>query len=193
MHRIGSPVSCFLLAALASGAPVRLCAADCQLVWTLVQSPEVADGFATLGALAAVSPEDIWAAGGFMKDGRRHSLTERWDGKAWNVVPSPDGPRKLTWVTGLAAPGAKDVWAVGYSADAIVGESMSETFIMRWDGGTWSRVESPNVQASEVSEEFGGYPVSNELMSVAATAGDDIWAVGRSYTIVRGQDLIVHW
>ena len=58
----------------------------------------------------------------------------------------------------------------------------------RWDGRAWNIVPSPNLTEADVSEEFGGYPVSNELLGIAAVSKDDIWAIGRSFTISQGQE-----
>jgi hypothetical protein len=147
----------------------------------------------SLASLDGVSETDIWASGSVRQGTDRHTLVQHWDGSRWSIVPSPDGPRATNWVNGLAAVAPTDAWIVGYSTDRDVGETQSETLIERWDGREWKIVPSPNLSMADVGEEFGGYPVSNELFGIAKVAPDDIWAVGRSYTIVRGQELTIHW
>jgi hypothetical protein len=168
--------------------------AGCAPDWAVVTAPTVGDnGASALGSIAVVSKNDIWAAGNYVQGDGRRTLLEHWNGRAWSVVPSVDGGKKINFLTAISAAAADDLWAVGYTADSIVGTSLSDTLIERWQGSSWSRVTSPNLVTSDVSEEFGGYEVSNELLSMAVVSQDDIWAVGRSYTIVLGQELIIHW
>jgi hypothetical protein len=166
---------------------------DSTLAWTVVPGVGEADEGRALSGLGGTSETDLWACGSFRGGGGRHTLVQHWDGSQWSIVPSPDGPRQTNWVTGIAAVDVSDVWMIGYSTDRDVGESLSETLIERWNGRAWSMVPSPNLSVADVSEEFGGYEVKNELFAIAVASKDDVWAVGRSYTIVRGQELIVHW
>jgi len=193
MTRIGRrPI--LLLGLLAALAPAGGgSGADCQLAWTTVPGMNGGEELNSLSGLAVVSDDDIWASGSYTKGANRHSLIQHWDGKSWNTVPSHDGSRKTNWLNGMTAVSKDDVWVVGYSTDQDVGESLSETLIQEWDGRTWNLIPSPNLTAADVGEEFGGYPVSNELFGIAAVSAGDIWAVGRSFTVSQGQELIIHW
>jgi hypothetical protein len=72
---------------------------------------------------------------------------------------------------------ADDVWAVGtWFTKAFV----DRTLILHWDGVDWSRVASPNA---------GPPSAANDLVSVAASAADDVWAVG----LRDLKTLAMHW
>jgi hypothetical protein len=76
-----------------------------------------------LGALAAVSPTDIWAL-----NQAAHAL--HWDGRGWHIIASPGSPQYGVLVSAASAVSTSDVWAVGpYSLTAS-----------HWDGQRWSPV-----------------------------------------------------
>lgn len=74
---------------------------------------------------------------------------------AWQPVGHTDIPGNLYGVT---ATGAHDAWAVGDESD--------EPAVMRWRGGTWTRVEIP------------GRLGLNSLRVVAASGPGDVWVFG---------------
>ena len=79
--------------------------------WTVVPSPNPnPQGNNSLGAVAAISATDIWAAGLQLKG----PFTEHWDGASWSIVATPSGVRSIT---GMAASSAGTVLAVGQGTD----------------------------------------------------------------------------
>jgi hypothetical protein len=73
-----------------------------------------------------------WAVG--TADARTRTLILRWTGKAWSQVPTPDPLKTSDFVNAVAATSRGDAWAVGSG-----GPSKSpETFILHWNGKTWS-------------------------------------------------------
>src|SRR6266487_3233464 len=74
--------------------------------------------------------------------------------------PNPGFENVLYAVDGSSA---QDVWAVGSTRKA----GPPETFIVHWDGRTWSRVPSPN-----------GGPAAggNYLQAVSVDSATDAWA-----------------
>src|SRR2546427_6422957 len=88
-------------------------------------------------------------------------------GRRGASCPLPSPGAVVNELRAVAAVSASDAWAVGFCA----GWYRSSTLILHWDGGSWSRVPSPNPNA-----EFA----SNELYGIAAYSADDIWAVGVS-------------
>src|SRR5205823_1593623 len=84
---------------------------------------------------------------------------------------------------GVAAVSANDVWAVGNYRDD---SNNSQTLTEHWNGSTWSIVPSPNRGTN-----------NNYLKSVAATASNDVWAVGFQFdydqVITNSRTLIEHW
>ena len=95
------------------------------------------------------------------------------------VLASPNAGSGST-LADIAVVAPNDVWAVGSYA---VPGPLWQTFILHWNGTSWSVIPSPN-QA----------PGSNYLYGVTARAANDVWAVG-SYTDASNttQALILHW
>lgn len=125
-----------------------------------------APGDNPLHAIAALAPDDIWAAG---------ARFTHWDGFSWLDVPSP---LTSTVFNGLAALGPNNIWAVGTNSSG----PLARTAIAHWDGSTWTPVPSPNVPAAP-----------SFLQAVAARAATDIWAVGSFGSGNTAQPLILHW
>ena len=143
--------------------------------WTRVPVPAPPAGGGALAGLAAVGPQDVWAAGG----GGGSTLTEHWDGTVWTQVPSPDGAGSST-LTAVAAVSAGDVWAVG---DFREGTDSTEPLTLHWDGSTWAVVPNP------VRE-----PNANPLTAVVALAPTDVWAIGYSQAFADvAHALALHW
>jgi hypothetical protein len=126
--------------------------------WSIVPTPNP-PGVPTvsLNAVAAISANDIWAAGGnppFQRTSAGQALLEHWNGSAWSIAAAP--PSTATWFAssrfGLAAASTTDVWAVG-NFDSF-----------HWDGTAWS--VTPGAQTTLAS---------------SAAGATSVWAVG-SYT-----------
>lgn len=132
----------------------------------------------------------MWAVGNSdASTTSRTTLAEHWNGSSWSIVPTPNSSQPVNFLIGAAAVATNDVWAVGYAADSAQSSSVNHTLIEHWNGSSWRIVPSPNPTPNL----GGGYPVSNELYSVAVVAADDVWAVGQSYNITAGQTLVEHW
>jgi len=154
--------------------------------WKVVPSPNPAGGnFATLNAVDALSPDNVWAVGYSQEESTISTLIEHWDGRAWTIVPSPnaDGAAATT-LYGVSAVTANDVWAVGYSAPGA-GPITFHTIVMHWDGTAWTIVPSPD--PSGTTYVF--------LLGLTALSASDVWAVGY-YSDDDGatwNTLIEHW
>jgi hypothetical protein len=153
--------------------------------WSFVGSPAPAGG-AALYAADALSPSDVWAAGGAA--GATETLTLHWDGAVWSIVPSPSPSTfaPQNFITGLAAISHDDVWGVGsYNSPGGDGAGLPtvQTLAMHWDGAAWSVVSSPAI--------LGG----SSFSAVSAVAGNDVWAVGqRSFSPDPAmKPLTAHW
>lgn len=83
--------------------------------WSIVPAPPTEINNDSLNAVAALSPNNIWATGMYgTAKGTTHMLIEHWDGTKWSVVPGPTaGP--MTVLTSIArVPGSNSLWATGY-------------------------------------------------------------------------------
>ena len=159
------------------------------ITWSVVPSaddvtPSGADGLTTVDAAA---PDDVWAAGETCILGTPETcstLFEHWNGTQWAVVPSahavPLGPTnghlcddstRCPYSVSLSVLTSTDVWAV-YGG--------STSFVMHWDGASWSTVD-------------GVVPSGYEINGLWAAAANDIWAVGDSFVDQRNPTLFEHW
>jgi hypothetical protein len=109
-----------------------------------------------LYSVAAVSADDVWAAGLSSPGG---SLIVHWDGSAWSQ--SLIGPGYLE---GVAASSARDAWAVGGTSWFSPNQTLAE----HWNGKTWTKARTP-------SPAGGG-----AFNAVAVTSVDNAWAVGQA-------------
>jgi hypothetical protein len=111
----------------------------------------------------------VWVAGSSQSLSmpfRSLNFIARWDGSAWVQTPVPqpapmDGEQSLRAVIAL---GPDDAIAVG-AADAPDGSIRTTPQSFRWDGSSWSTMDSPTFD--------GGGSFTD-----AALAGDAVWATG---------------
>jgi hypothetical protein len=142
--------------------------------WNVVPNPNPGT-FNRFFGVAAISSQNVWAVGQFGNGGLNQTLVEHWNGTSWSVIPSPNVANqhnKLNAVTGV--PGAPNkLWAVGTAGTSAL--------ILHWNGTQWSIVPSPQVG------------INPTLTSVVAISGNDVWAVGYTFSDSRQVTLIEHW
>jgi hypothetical protein len=177
--------------------------------WSITPVPVPSDagalGGAQLDAVAAVSSDDIWAAGhvgGSINDGiatggqqwtPTDTLIEHWDGTAWSMLPSPDAASRdglgpMDSLVSLVAISSHDIWAVGVTQWPLSAGSwfVAQPLVEHWDGSTWSLVNVPDPVApppdwalsDSVSPDGAGPVGSAVLLGAAASSADDVWLVG---------------
>lgn len=95
-----------------------------------VPMPSVARG--KLLAVAATSPDDVWAVGA---DGRK-GLIVHFDGDRWHQVPCPSTRFPLTDV---AAVSSREAWCAGGGV------------VLRWNGRKWARADVPIGSANTIT------------------------------------------
>jgi hypothetical protein len=138
----------------------------CSTDWTVVATPNAGGQDNVLAAVAAASPNDVWAVGQFAPDANPNitlTLTEHFDGQSWSVVPSTNlGSNRGNALIAVAAAGGA-AWAVGYH---IGDDFLAHSLIEVWDGQTW-RVSHPPQQFE-----------TENLYGVSASSPDDVWVVG---------------
>lgn len=143
-----------------------------------------------LSGVAAVSRSDAWAVGEYYPTGASQSsvtLILRWNGTTWSHVPSPNAGRDGNpALNAVSAASASSAWAVGnYEPSSRTVEIASLT--LRWSGGKWRAVASPDPRGSFVTH----------LEGVSAVSASNAWAVGwyatRSTCCAVTRALIRHW
>lgn len=124
-----------------------------------------------------MSQSAAWAVGGSTTDGiAEKSLIERWDGSAWRIVSNPS----TISFSSMVIVSSQDVWAVGYNRTPRTTGHVSQ--FEHWNGAQWSVVPSPNSNQP-----------NNFVLSMAAIAANDVWAVGKNLSSDIGLPLIERW
>jgi hypothetical protein len=146
--------------------------------WSIVPGPIVTGTWATLEAVTAIAPDDVWVVGSISGISYRHKqpYTAHWDGEEWTVFDSPTGVGDYTQLSAVDAVSANDVWAVGPDRDRD--NFYTTPLIVHWNGSTWSTVPGPSYTTGV-----------HELNGIKALAANDIWAVGQD----DHEALIEHW
>jgi hypothetical protein len=57
--------------------------------------------------MAAISANNIWAAGDINQQGNLTPIIEHWDGTTWSLVPNA---KQAGGLSGIAAISANDIW-----------------------------------------------------------------------------------
>jgi hypothetical protein len=160
--------------------------------WRMLTIPDPAAAGGELRGVAALSRDDVWAAGyRHLPPGpqvafeRLETLLAHWDGRVWRIVPSPNPGQVTNSLQAIAGTASDDVWAVGSRADRgtrleFAGDT--GTLILHWDGKQWVQAPSPN-EPSWI----------NSLSAVSARTKDDIWAVGGANGGEHTDPLALHW
>jgi hypothetical protein len=148
--------------------------------WSISASP-LPPGGGELRDVDATSSSSAWAVGFTATSNGNATLTERWNGTSWSIIPSPSVSAQNHLLGVKALPGG-DVWAVG--SHNVPGSLAFSTLTMRWRGGAWSVVPSPDTPSFE-----------NHLNAVDGTGPNDLWAVGHTrngdYSV--SAPLAMHW
>ena len=152
--------------------------------WQVVTVPSPGQLYNELEGLTAISANDVWAVGSYDKTETSPLLTlsEHWDGTQWSIVNSVTKANTDANLVSVSAIAANDIWAVGLNSK-LGGSGDAKTLTEHWNGTTWSIVSSPNRQPSDA------------LLSVAAVATNNVWAVG-NVSINNGggsHTVIEHW
>jgi hypothetical protein len=143
--------------------------------WTTFAAPSVDQaGSPELFDIAALAPNDIWAAGSAVANGLAGPLVEHWDGGSWSIVPTPNVTDRT--FRALAAITSDDVWVVG-SQDNPSGVGRIP-LTEHWDGTTWTAIPSNSRRPA--------------FTAISATASNDVWALAGSEDHF-GRIAVEHW
>jgi hypothetical protein len=141
--------------------------------WSVVPGANVPATNNELYAVAAVSADDVWAAG-YHGAFAFSPLIQHWNGSTWSIVPSPDPSLTSNILYAAAAAGPDDAWVAGSAVNLIT--HVEGTLTERWDGSKWSLANGVN-----------GF--FSTLYGVTAVAPDSAWQVGD----MLGEALIGYW
>ncbi len=99
----------------------------------------------------------------------------------WKIVPSPS-TGTLNQLNAAVAIGGTDAWAVGTTG---LPDFNSQGVTLHWNGRTWQSIPSPIPPGAAFVN----------LLGVAATSSNDVWAVGRwgDAANLTVNPLLLHW
>jgi hypothetical protein len=135
--------------------------------WKAVPNAPPNANYSGASSVAARASNDVWFAGFEQPvSGPNFStLMEHWNGMTWSIVASPNSSLTQNLLHAITpVPGSNQLWAVG-TATPMSGPSIA--LIERWNGSTWSLVNSPTLGQD------GGF-----LSGVSAVSATDVWSVG---------------
>jgi len=173
--------------------------------WTRVPSPNPTAFVNRLVVVAAFALNDVWASGfAEAADGQPFTnFTLHWNGSSWSQVATPDPAMMVAggssgsdvWFTGATpwhwngssftqVPGPVSRTVAAYSPTAAWGisqEANGVTTLTRWNGSTWSTVQT--------------LPSNDWLSALAALSATDVWAVGNQTIDANGDQvtLTMRW
>jgi hypothetical protein len=133
--------------------------------WAIVNSPNPSGTLTFLNGVTCASASDCWAVGDYFDNSSDYrTLIERWDGTSWAIVSSPNPTAAGNFLKGVTCASASDCWAVGFYVQT---EPLAyRTLIERWDGTSWTIVNSPNPGDTDTLE------------GVTCASASNCWAVG---------------
>ena len=97
--------------------------------WRVVANPAPSKGYRTLGRIAVVSANNIWAVGGNASTDHVVTFIEHWNGTSWSIVSSPNvGSQGNSLVSVARVPGTNNVWAVGHYTGSSNLQTLTEFY-----------------------------------------------------------------
>lgn len=150
--------------------------------WSVIPTPRTDSGYngVRIAGIEALAPDDIWFVGDWLGLPCDMALALHWDGSSFtrHVTPCVGLFGDGFALEDVSAVSSHDVWAVGGGRD---GDPSAISYIVHWDGSTWSHVPGP-------TPGFG-----QRLYAVEALAANDVWASGEYQDSLGYQTLMLHW
>jgi len=137
--------------------------------WTLQHAPMLGKADNTYGAVAAVSPADVWTVGNYLPDAKGANpdatlaTAAHYNGTTWTHTPVPNAGPNYNTLFGVAATAGR-AWAVGVALDR---DYFAHSLIDAWNGGAWQIARTPKLHSQR-----------DILYSATAVSASDVWAVG---------------
>ncbi len=150
--------------------------------WTRVDSPNSGSNANVLNSVSCVTASSCVAVGWYVADSgiETQSLVLTWDGSSWAKLDSPNPSAGNNFLNSVSCVTTISCVAVGTYDDVQV--STSRSFVVNWDGTSWTKAESPNT---------GIY--DNVLNSVSCVSGSSCVAAGYYVDGSGTQLLVLNW
>lgn len=155
--------------------------------WSSIPTPDLGknDGNSRLTSIAAVSRNDVWAAGYFGdnnepfeqgRDDRPRTLIMHWNGAKWSVVPSPNPGSFFDKLYSISAVTKNDIWASGAKSGTLStpnGGTDILPLVLHWDGKAWTEAVLPeNNLYGDYKALLGIKAFSTSVLSVGEAASE---------------------
>jgi hypothetical protein len=150
--------------------------------WSVASTPDPSTAGNVLDGVSASGANDVWAVGyenaGSGASPLYQTLAIHFDGTAWSLVATPDQPgsggaETSNVLAAIVEISSSDVVAVGTYNAGTSSAPLEQTLVEAYNGTGWSVVASPNATIGSPPT-----PTANTLLAVAATASNDVVAVG---------------
>jgi len=151
--------------------------------WTKVDSPNSGSNANVLNSVSCVTASSCVAVGWYVAESgtESQSLVLNWDGTRWTKADSPNPGASNNFLNSVSCVTASSCVAVGTYADDVQ-VSTSRSFVVNWDGTSWTKAESPNT---------GIY--DNVLNSVSCVSESSCVAAGYYVNGAGTQSLVLKW
>ncbi len=139
--------------------------------WSIVPNPSPSGVMSfELNSLTCANPSFCVAVGDQQVASMSYpTLIEMWNGTSWSIVSSPSEPSSYENIlNGVSCTDPTNCVATGHWSD--VNDTTDHTLIERWDGTSWSIMNSPNTSSTD----------QDDLNGVTCSAGTQCIAVGAS-------------
>ena len=148
--------------------------------WTLMTTPNNGAAANSLFSVSCVSASSCIATGVYDNgSGVYQTLVLRWDGVSWTLLTSPNNGSGDNGLMSVSCVSSSSCVAVGYYVN---GSGEYQTLVLRWDGVSWTQVNSPN-----------GGTNYNQLTSVSCASESSCVAVGQSNNNDPSRTLVLSW
>lgn len=150
--------------------------------WTILASPNTDLGQDNrLYGVTCATAGECWAVGRHtLPSGFTQNLIERWDGSAWTIADAANtSDTQGNYLWSIACATATECWAVGSFSE---GFGTARSLITRWDGTSWTIVESPDASSNYVF-----------LKGVTCATATACWAVGYVFVDGHHRTLVERW
>lgn len=165
-----------------------------------VGTPGPGGTYAEFNAVAAIAPNDLWAAGeatglGGLGFPGPWIMIQHFDGTSWTLVPGPapvvGSAFNGTRVTAILAFASNDVWFCGqWGQPNAIGNTDFRPLALHWDGQSLTNVPTPVVWPTN-GQNVDGF----RGVSMSALAPNDIYMVCRrnNSTGAAIDNVVLHW
>ena len=182
-----SPTECTAVGNTSDGSGTLIESWD-GTTWSIVPSPNP-DAIQTwLSGVSCTGLTMCTAVGAYVISSNLWDVTEplaeTWNGTTWSIVPIPSDPRRGGQLTSVSCSSPSACTAVGsYPTPQGLASGPPWTFIVRWDGSSWTAEGSLNAPVS-----WGSW-----LNGVSCTGPAACTAVGGAQIGSISQTLIESW